>query len=233
MSSFTLEAYVRVFAYPPATWPQAQIVFRGDDRVANDSFTLAILPDGRPLFFFDDLGGFRSNVVGASALPRGRWLHVAAVFDATTGRQSLFVDHIEVAFSITSLRPIQVLTGTNAGVAVGHIANPVGGPQFLNAQVAEVRISNVPLVLADFLPRSCPADYTTTAVASLPGYGLPDFILTNDDFFYFLSAFAQSDLELADITNSSIPGTTGYGLPNGVIGTDDFFFYLNLFASGC
>ena len=31
---------------------------------------------------------------------------------------------------------------------------------------------------------------TTTAIPGSPGYGVPNGILNNDDFFYFLSQFA-------------------------------------------
>jgi hypothetical protein len=34
------------------------------------------------------------------------------------------------------------------------------------------------------------ADLTTGAVPGQPGYGVPDGVLNNDDFFYYLSLFA-------------------------------------------
>ena len=36
-----------------------------------------------------------------------------------------------------------------------------------------------------------PPDLTTTAIAGMPGYGTPDNLLTNDDFFYFLILYAE------------------------------------------
>ncbi|MCA9288501.1 MAG: hypothetical protein KDA05_07945 [Phycisphaerales bacterium] len=80
---------------------------------------------------------------------------------------------------------------------------------------------------------SCRPDLTTTAIPGEPGFGEPDGVLTNDDFFFYLLAFAEADLGVADLTTTAIPGTPGYGEPDGVLTNDDFFYYLNLFAEGC
>ncbi|MCA9288712.1 MAG: hypothetical protein KDA05_09025 [Phycisphaerales bacterium] len=39
-------------------------------------------------------------------------------------------------------------------------------------------------------PIFCPADLTTGAIPGQPGYGIPNGVLTNDDFFYYLTLFA-------------------------------------------
>ncbi len=39
-------------------------------------------------------------------------------------------------------------------------------------------------------PANCPADLTTTAIPGTPGYGVPNGIVNNDDFFYYLTIFA-------------------------------------------
>jgi len=79
----------------------------------------------------------------------------------------------------------------------------------------------------------CDPDLTTGAIAGQPGYGVPNGILNNDDFFYYLSQFAAGNLAVADLTTTAIPGSPGYGIPNGVLNNDDFFFYLSIFAAGC
>jgi len=79
----------------------------------------------------------------------------------------------------------------------------------------------------------CPPDLTTVAVPGQPGYGTPNGVLNNDDFFYYLSQFAAGNLAVADTTTTAIPGSVGYGVPNGVLNNDDFFYYLALFAAGC
>jgi len=80
---------------------------------------------------------------------------------------------------------------------------------------------------------TCRPDLTTSAIPASPGYGTPNSILNNDDFFYYLSQFAAGNLAVCDMTNSAIPGSPGYGAPNGTMNNDDFFFYLSIFAAGC
>ncbi len=79
----------------------------------------------------------------------------------------------------------------------------------------------------------CRPDLTTFAIPGTPGYGLPDGVLNNDDFFYYLSQFAEGNLAVADLTMFAVPGTPGYGVPDGILNNDDFFYYLTVFAQGC
>jgi hypothetical protein len=79
----------------------------------------------------------------------------------------------------------------------------------------------------------CEPDLTTGAIPGQPGYGTPNGVLNNDDFFYYLAQFAGGNVAVADLTTGAIPGQPGYGVPNGVINNDDFFYYLGLFAAGC
>jgi hypothetical protein len=80
---------------------------------------------------------------------------------------------------------------------------------------------------------SCAPDLTTGAVAGQPGYGVPNGVLNNDDFFYYLAQFAAGNLAVADLTTGAVAGQPGYGVPNGVLNNDDFFYYLAIFAAGC
>ncbi len=80
---------------------------------------------------------------------------------------------------------------------------------------------------------ACAPDLTTGAIPGQPGYGVPNGILNNDDFFYYLSQFAAGNLAVADLTTGAISGQPGYGVPNGIINNDDFFYYLTIFAAGC
>ena len=79
----------------------------------------------------------------------------------------------------------------------------------------------------------CEPDITTGAVAGQPGYGVPNGVLNNDDFFYFLAQFAAGNLAVADVTTGAVQGQPGYGVPNGIINNDDFFYHLAIFAAGC
>ncbi len=79
----------------------------------------------------------------------------------------------------------------------------------------------------------CRPDLTAGAIPGSPGYGVPNGVLNNDDFFYFLSQFAAGNLAVCDLTTFAVPGQPGYGVPNGSVTNDDFFYYLGLFAAGC
>ncbi len=79
----------------------------------------------------------------------------------------------------------------------------------------------------------CAPDLTTGAIPGQPGYGVPNGVLNNDDFFYYLAQFAAGNIAVADLTTTAIPGSPGYGTPNGIINNDDFFFYLSIFSAGC
>lgn len=79
----------------------------------------------------------------------------------------------------------------------------------------------------------CPADLTTSAVPSHPGFGVPDGLLNSEDFFYFISAYASGNTIVADVTSTAQAGTPGYGVPDGLINSDDFFYYIALYALGC
>ena len=76
-------------------------------------------------------------------------------------------------------------------------------------------------------------DLTTTAIPGSPGYGIPNGILNNDDFFYYLEQFATGNAAVADLTHSTIQGRPGTESPDRVINNDDFFYYLVIFAAGC
>ncbi|MCA9287743.1 MAG: exo-alpha-sialidase, partial [Phycisphaerales bacterium] len=66
----------------------------------------------------------------------------------------------------------------------------------------------------------CPPDLTHTAQPGRPGYGVPDAILDNNDFFYYLNEFAAGNLAVADLTTTAVAGAPGYGVPNGVLNND-------------
>jgi hypothetical protein len=81
----------------------------------------------------------------------------------------------------------------------------------------------------------CRADLSTGAIPGQPGYGQPDGRVTNDDFFYYLAAFAAGNLGVADLTTTGapLPGTPGHGVPDGRLDTDDFITFLTWFGSMC
>jgi len=129
-------------------------------------------------------------------------------------------------YSVTySPPPIGNITGFRIDV-IEDASFPTSGPGRApngNFVITELRITSYP----------CVADMSTGAIPSQPGYGVPDGIVNNDDFFFFLSEFAAGNLARCDLTWGAIPATPGYGFPNGVLNNDDFFYFLGLFAAGC
>ena len=80
---------------------------------------------------------------------------------------------------------------------------------------------------------ACEPDLTTGSVAGQAGFGTPNGVVSNEDFFYFLAQFSAGNTAVADITTNAVAGGVGYGTPNGVVNNEDFFYYLTIFAQGC
>jgi hypothetical protein len=121
--------------------------------------------------------------------------------------------------------PIGNITGFRLDV-VEDPTLPTNGPGRApngNFVITELRILRYP----------CVADLSTGAVASQPGYGVPDDRVNNDDFFFYLAEFAAGNVARCDLTFSAVPSTPGYGFPNGILDNEDFFYYLTIFAAGC
>ena len=97
----------------------------------------------------------------------------------------------------------------------------------------EAGLYHLVVSLISSAPPACRPDLTTGAIAGQPGYGVPNGVLNNDDFFYYLAQFAAGNVAVADLTTGAIPGQPGYGVPNGILNNDDFFYYLAIFAAGC
>ncbi|MFG0326638.1 MAG: GC-type dockerin domain-anchored protein [Phycisphaerales bacterium JB037] len=79
----------------------------------------------------------------------------------------------------------------------------------------------------------CPADLTGSSDPNDPTFGVPDGDADGDDFFFYLDAFATTDLGTCDLTGSSDPSEPTFGSPDADCDGDDFFFYLDLFVAGC
>ncbi|MCA9288812.1 MAG: PQQ-binding-like beta-propeller repeat protein [Phycisphaerales bacterium] len=80
---------------------------------------------------------------------------------------------------------------------------------------------------------SCQPDLTTGSVPGAAGYGVPNGVVGNEDFFYYLAQFTAGNTAVADMTTSAIAGAPGYGVPDGVLNNEDFFYYLTIYAQGC
>ncbi|MEZ6232748.1 MAG: GC-type dockerin domain-anchored protein [Phycisphaerales bacterium] len=117
--------------------------------------------------------------------------------------------------------------GTIMGLSPGDQIDALDVVPMVNDSVLETIESEVGGI---FL---CEADLTTSAVPSTPGYGVPNGVVNNEDFFFYLSQFAAGNRFVADMTTGAIPGAPGYGIPDGLITNQDFFYFLAQFAEGC
>ncbi|MCB9841591.1 MAG: hypothetical protein H6809_08085 [Phycisphaeraceae bacterium] len=133
-----------------------------------------------------------------------------------------------------------VINGDAAGTATVagdtlSLAFDLSGAQTQNLNGIDVTVTiNAAVRSSGTIPMPvCEPDLTTGAVAGQPGFGVPNGVLNNDDFFYYLGQFAAGNLAVADLTTGAVPGQPGYGVPNGVLTNDDFFYYLAIFAAGC
>ncbi|MCB9840435.1 MAG: hypothetical protein H6809_02140 [Phycisphaeraceae bacterium] len=113
------------------------------------------------------------------------------------------------------------------------VSNAVAAGYWDQASDGARLMANALLWTARELTPACVPDLTTTAIPGSPGYGTPNGMLNNDDFFYYLAEFAAGNLAVCDLTSTAVAGAPGYGVPNGVLNNDDFFYYLTLFAAGC
>jgi hypothetical protein len=117
-----------------------------------------------------------------------------------------------------------------------HPEWPWAGPEwYVDIRAYDAAGLHVPSPVYRFklgLENFCPADLTNTATPGTSGYLEPNQVVDNEDFFAFLTLFAEGHWR-ADGTTGAVPGQPGYGEPNGLLTNDDFFFYLTRFIEGC
>ena len=102
-----------------------QILFRGDDRNANDPYHLTILPTGMVQFGIDSADGSRPGV--ETEIPTKRWVHVTATFDAEEQELRLWLGDRLKATRATEKLPISGLDGKFApGIGIGNVQNDRG-----------------------------------------------------------------------------------------------------------
>jgi hypothetical protein len=117
-----------------------------------------------------------------------------------------------------------ITTADRELLTVSPVSGQVLSTITLSIDVQAIALESEPL---------CPPDLTAGAVAGQPGYGQPNGVVSNEDFFYFLAQFSAGNAAVADMTTNAIAGGAGYGTPNGVINNEDFFYYLSIYAAGC
>ncbi len=132
--------------------------------------------------------------------------------------------------------PRRAFVFNTSSMPAGSYPPPVASYPSLPSLASGLASDHRTVVIDYIVPLDAPGclpDLTTFAVPGQPGYGVPNGVLNNDDFFYFLSQFAAGNLAVCDLTTFAVPGSVGYGVPNGLLNNDDFFYYLSIYAAGC
>ncbi len=150
--SLTIEAYIKLDAYPDGPYEWGQIVFRGDERGGMDPYALTVTSTGQVLFRIVQAHNVNVELLSPSPLSLGEVYHVAATLDDATGEQKIFVNGQEVASQITDLRPLGPLDPNyDAGIGIGNLQSS-SYDMYFEGVIDEVRITNVALAPSEFLP---------------------------------------------------------------------------------
>lgn len=130
---------------------------------------------------------------------------------------SAFGEFSGSATTTLTIRSVQKLaTGQYRAIATNACRSTTSEPGYLNVT-------------------GCPGDLSTTAIPGSPGYGTPNGVRNNDDFFYYIAQFAAGNLSVADLTTTGapFPGPPNHGVPDGILDADDFLTFLYRFQSPC
>lgn len=139
--SLTIEATIRLDAAPAY---QGQILFRGDGRGGLDPYTFTVDSSRRLFFLVTSLTS--ASVIASEPITLGQWYQVAAMLNHATGRQSIFINGVEVASTITAVRPFGQLDNTREpGLSIGNLYTRFGDQPFTGL-IEEVRLSNVAML---------------------------------------------------------------------------------------
>src|SRR5206468_5133891 len=97
--SLTLEAYVK----PIDATKVGQIVFRGDDRLGRDAYWLYVQ---NTQVIFDIENAAQQFAYVMAPLPANQWTDVAGTLDDKTGAMRLYINGVQRASGVTSVRPL-------------------------------------------------------------------------------------------------------------------------------
>jgi hypothetical protein len=142
--SFTIDVQVCVTSLAPQAQGGGMVLFRGDDRGGLDPYYLSVNFDGNIRFHIQDATAAEVNVEAPIAI--GRFVHVIASLDASTGAMKLFLDGILAAQVNTAIRPFHDLDpATHPGIGIGNSqAQPVSSYQYpFHGLIDEMKVFNV------------------------------------------------------------------------------------------
>ncbi len=120
--------------------PGAQVLFRGDDRISLDPYSLSVLADGTIDFSIGSEDGYGASV--GTDIPLQRWVHITGSFDAGRGELRIWKDGQLMSVRLTNRRSFTILEGGYApGIGIGNVQNDHGPHnQPLNGILADLRL---------------------------------------------------------------------------------------------
>jgi len=151
-NALTLEAFINYKGGPNGA---AQIVFRGDDRIGFDPYSLLIY-NGRLTFMIVDGANNYSTLSSPDAIVTNQILHVAGTWDGSSGLQKLFINGTQVAAASTAIRPFGALVPSSTpGIGIGNVQSS-NYNQYFEGIIDLVRISDTALSPDQFLNTNSP-----------------------------------------------------------------------------
>ncbi|MCB9841236.1 MAG: hypothetical protein H6809_06275 [Phycisphaeraceae bacterium] len=228
----------RLLPSASAAWPAADTTYLNYDIYLSD----CVDPSLRSTTFALNIVGAQTQVrsgplviptgsfsAGGSPNAFGHVIDFTTPFAYTGGNLAIEIRHDGSDGVNTSTDAVTVSSGPGSGYSVRFGAS--WGSGYASTGGSNGNFAIIDLSTGGGGP-TCQPDLTTGAVPGVPGFGVPNGILNNDDFFYYLFIFSNND-PAADLTTGAVPGVPGYGVPNGVVNNDDFFYYLSIFSAGC
>lgn len=149
--SLTLEVLVDVTAAPQNGY--GFVLFRGDNRGGLDPYTLIVQGSGSNLTASFNINDASNDYAGISAPLPGlnQWLDIVGTLDDATGVMRLYINGVEQASTVTSVRPFAMLDPTQSpGLGIAN-AQSAGDGNHFQGLINEARICDVALTPDEFL----------------------------------------------------------------------------------
>ena len=140
--NITISAHIRVDSKPSGTGTDIwhMILFRGDTRGGLDPYWLGITPEGHVRFNINNESNQTAAVVSNSPVTLGKFIHVVASLNGTTGEMKLTIDNSLEGSLYTSVRPFgELSTAHEPGLGIG--CEQTGAYMHFDGIIDDVRIS--------------------------------------------------------------------------------------------
>ena len=199
-NSISIEAWIKINAFPTTAQGTASIVFRGDSRGGWDPYVLSLDPGGYMHFKITSPSNF--TTILTAPVTTGEFIHVAATLDGGTGAMKIYENGTLVAQTTTIARPFGALDPSlNPGIGIGNANSTYNVP--LNGLIDELKIYEVALSSTQVL-----ADYNAPGSNTLPSISVNDAATIEGD-----THFGSGQINLVNSDpNSSLRGSRGMAI---------------------